>query len=205
MNTKSKTDDLPEAILQITNDKSPQTVQELVALVKENVSWSKKDVLDAVLKLHGEGKIKLVSSPLLVLSLSTYLKTSQALWYSATVVVAILTTVFAFLIKENFYPWIYFRNVFGVIFVLWLPGYTFLKAVFPSHVLIRESSGNLSNVERFALSVVMSMAFVIIIGLLLNYSPWGINSTMIILILFMFTLVFATVAVVREFNIKRKV
>jgi uncharacterized membrane protein len=50
----------------------------------------------------------------------------------------------------------------------------------------------------------MSIALVPIIGLLLNYTPWGIRLTPIILSLLALTIVFATAAVIREYQIKKQ-
>jgi uncharacterized membrane protein len=88
--------------------------------------------------------------------------------------------------------------VLGSIFVLWLPGYTFIKALFPTKVPIKTSSESLDTIERVALSSGMSLALVPIVGLLLNYTPWGIRLTPIVLSLLSLTTIFATVAIIRE-------
>jgi uncharacterized membrane protein len=96
------------------------------------------------------------------------------------------------------------RNVFGVVFVLFLSGYAFMEALFPVNMPAKTSTENLDTTERIALSIAMSIAIVSIVGLLLNYSPWGRDLTAMILSLLAFTLVFATVAVARKYNIKRE-
>jgi uncharacterized membrane protein len=206
LNSNFKIDDLTETIARIADEKNPQTVSELVTLVQENASWEQEEILDTVLKMQSEGKIRLVSSSLPVsLRFVTYLRTNKALWYWATLAIAIISMVSAVLIRENFYPWSYFRNVFGLIFVLWLPGYTLLRMLFPANVPKTEISVNLSNEERIVLSVIMSLALLALIGLLLNFSPWGINLTTILLSLLTFSLVFATAAVIRDYSYTVKV
>ena len=96
------------------------------------------------------------------------------------------------------------KKCLGIIFVLWLPGYTFIKALFPAHVPIKTSTENLETIERIALSLGMSIALVPIIGLLLYYTPWGISLTPIVLSLLALTLVFATAAITREHQTKTK-
>jgi hypothetical protein len=200
-----KADKLTETIIHIADEKRPQTVKELITLVQENAPWSQTEILDAVLKLQDEEKIGLVGSSLSVtLKFSTYMRTNKVLWYWTTVTIAIMSVVFTILIKEGFYPWNYFRNVFGLIFVLWLPGYTFLKVLFPVNVPKTELSTNLSNEERIALSVIMSLALIILIGLLLNFLPWGINLTTIVLSLLMFSMIFANAAVVKDYTLMTK-
>jgi uncharacterized membrane protein len=205
LSNNSKADELTQTIIQIINERKPQNVQQLTILVKERLPITEEKILDAILKLQSQGTIKLESQPLLAsLKLATYLKTSQALWYWATIAIATITVAIVFTVPEDFYPWSYLRNAFGAIFVLWLPGYAFIKALFPVQVPIKTSTENLDTIERIALSLGMSIALVPIIGLLLNYTPWGIRLTPIVLSLLALTLVFATAAVIREQQIKKQ-
>ena len=86
-----------------------------------------------------------------------------------------------FTIPETFYPIAYIRNVLGIIFVLFLPGFAFIKALFPTTVPLKTTSESLDDIERVALSFGMSLALVPIVGLILNYTPWGIRLTPITL------------------------
>ncbi len=200
MDSNSDADDLTQAVIQVLADKNPQTVQELIALVQQKGMWLDEEVAATVMKLQAESKIRLNSPSLpVVASFSSYVRSNRALWYWGTVAVSIFTMLFSFLISETLYPWSYIRNVLGLIFVLWLPGYTFIKALFPVNVPITETSTSLRFVERIALSIIMSMALVALIGLFLNFTPWGINLTMAVFSLLVFSLVFSTVAVVREY------
>lgn len=56
----------------------------------------------------------------------------------------------------------------GLVFALFFPGYTLLAALFPKR-------DDLDGVQRLALSFGLSIAVVILIGLFLNYTPWGIG------------------------------
>ncbi len=60
----------------------------------------------------------------------------------------------------------------------------------------------MDTIERIALSFGMSLALVPIVGLILNYTPWGIRLTPITLSLLALTIVFATAAVLREYQAK---
>ena len=206
MDSNLKTDELSQTILRIVDEKSPDTLRELMVLVQKNTEFNEKEILEAILKLKAERKINLTDYSLLVISnLSSYLKSNQALWFWITVAIALLTLVFAFLINEDFYPWNYIRNVLGLIFVLWLPGYSFIKTLFPVNARPTKSSANLGNAERIALSIIMSLALVALIGLALNFTPWGINLTTIVISLLVFSLVFSTAAVVREYLFARNI
>jgi hypothetical protein len=205
LSDNSKADELTQTIIQVINERKPQDVKQLTILVQEQLQLTEKQILDTILKLQSQGTIKLESQPLPASpKLATYMRTGQALWYWATIAIATITVATVFTVPENFYPWSYIRNALGITFVLWLPGYTFIKALFPAHVPIKTSTENLDPIERIALSLGMSIALVPIVGLLLNYTPWGIRLTPIVLSLLALTLIFATAAIIREHKAKVK-
>jgi hypothetical protein len=204
LNSNSKTIDLTEAILEIINEKKPQTTKQLMLMIKERFNLEEKIILASVLKLQAEGAIKLENQALESQNLTTYMKTGAALRYGATIAAAALAASFVLIIPENFYPWIYLRNVFGIIIVLFLPGYAFIDALSPVNRPDKASTGNLDTIEQFGLSIVFSIAIVTIVGLLLNFSPWGLDLNAMILSLLTFTLAFSTAAAVRKYNIKRE-
>ena len=190
---------LDQTIVQVIKQDKPQNVKQLISLVKERLPIPEEEILETILKLQSEGKISLAkqqppASPKLV----AYLKTEQALWYWLSLAIAIATAAVVFVIPEDFYPWVYIRHVLGTIFVLWLPGYAFIKALFPAQVPIKLPTESLDTIERIALSLGMSLALVPIVGLLLNYTPWGIRLTPTVLSLLALTIVFSTAAIIRE-------
>jgi len=131
-------------------------------------------------------------------SLTKYFLTEKAVWYWTTIALAATTVIAVFSIPENAYPIVYIRYLLGSIFILWLPGYTFIKALFPTHVPIKTSAESLDTIERAVLSIGMSLALVPIVGLLLNYTPWGIRLAPVTLSLLGLSVTFATVAMIRE-------
>ena len=193
-------DDLStQAILSTINEKHPRDLKELLLFLQANTKLTEKDVLKAVIKLQKEGKIRLNDSyGLSNHSFSSYLKSTQALWFWVSIAIALTTMLVSFFINEDFYPWYYLRNMLGLIFVLWLPGYTFIKLLFPQKMSLR-SSDILSNVEQIALGIVMSLALVALTGLILNFTPWGINLFTIIFSLLAVSLLFAIAAIVRAY------
>src|SRR3990172_1992555 len=61
------------------------------------------------------------------------------------------------------------RAPLGLPFLLFLPGYTLIAAIFPRR-------GWPDAAERLALSAMVSLAVVALIGIALNYSPWGVRA-----------------------------
>lgn len=87
-----------------------------------------------------------------------------------------------------------FRMPLGLAMVLFLPGYTLVTALF-----LRKN--DLDGLERMALSFGLSIAVVPLIGLGLNYTPWGIRTTPVVVSLAVFTVSMAAIAYLRRMNI----
>lgn len=79
------------------------------------------------------------------------------------------------------------RIFLGLCLVLFSPGYALLSALFPR-------KGDLGGLERIALSFGLSIAVVALIGLILNYTPWGIGLYPIIISLTVFILAVSGIA-----------
>ena len=86
------------------------------------------------------------------------------------------------------------RIPLGLVMVLFVPGYTLIAALFPK-------AGDLEGIERTALSFGLSIAMVSLIGLALNYTPWGIRLTPVVVSLVIFTIVMATAAYWRRLGL----
>jgi len=79
------------------------------------------------------------------------------------------------------------RIILGLPFVLFFPGYTLMAALFPR----RES---VSGIERVALSFGLSLAVVPLIGLILNFTPWGIRLESVLWFIASFIFITAAIA-----------
>ncbi|ELY62810.1 DUF1616 domain-containing protein [Natrinema versiforme] len=142
---------------------------------------------------------------------------------AAVIVLVVATNVAALapLIRET--P---LRVPLGLVFVLFVPGYAFIAALFPeageSPVSADEASSSVNSesmtddadsdgwyasmttqsgidgVERVALSFGLSIAIVPLIGLVLNFTPWGIRLVPIIISVSGFTLIATAVAASRR-------
>ena len=99
--------------------------------------------------------------------------------------IGILTVLLAVVIA--FLPSTIARTILGLPFLLFFPGYTLMAALFPK-------KGSLGGVERVALSFGLSIAVVPLIGLVLNFTPWGIRLYPILISLAVFILAASGVA-----------
>lgn len=188
-----------QAIIALIKKENPPTTEQLIALAHQRLGLPETEIVETVLRLQREGKIRLAEPPRPAPpTMAAYVKTAKATWYWATALTTVATAALVLTIPEDLYPWVYIRYVLGAVFVLWLPGYSFIRALFPISTRAARTPEGLDTVERVALSLGMSLALVPLVGLLLNYTPWGIRLTPIVLSLLALTLVFATAALIRD-------
>jgi len=90
-----------------------------------------------------------------------------------------------------FFPSNILRIILGIPFVLFCPGYTLMAALFTK----KEGMGG---IERVALSFGLSIAVVSLIGLILNYTPWGIRLEPILYSVASFILIASIIAWLRR-------
>ncbi len=91
------------------------------------------------------------------------------------------------IIIVTFTPSNVWRLILGLPIVLFFPGYTLVAAVFPR----RDA---LDNIERVALSLVLSIVVVPLIGFILNYTPMGIKLYPVLISITIFVLTTSAVA-----------
>jgi len=85
----------------------------------------------------------------------------------------------------------YLRVALGLPFVLFFPGYVLIAALFPK-------KDDLDGIERTALSFGLSIAVVPLIGLALNYTPWGIRLVPVLSSLVVFVVIMSGLALYRR-------
>ena len=134
---------------------------------------------------------------------SGYMTSSRALWYWVNITVALIATTNILVVSANVQPFGLLRNILGALFVFFLPGYSSVKALFPVKVS-KQPSAHFEVIERIALSIGMSIAIVIIVGLFLYYTSWGFSLDPIVLCLVTVTVVFSTFAVVRDYFLEEQ-
>ena len=83
------------------------------------------------------------------------------------------------------------RTVLGLLFILFFPGYSLIAVLFPR-------KEDIDGIERLALSFGLSIAVVPLIGLGLNYTPWGIRLNPILISISLFTILCLVAAFLRR-------
>jgi len=172
--------------------KRPATVGQLAQLLIAENALDEAEFVETVKDLARDGSFVLQEPSYKIDTVLDYLFTlTLSGWFWSTLGVTALALLSVTLIPDLF-PLNTFRWVLGSIFVLYLPGYTLLQFLFPKR-------SEFDALERFALSIGVSLAIVPLIGLLLNYTPWGIRLAPITASLGIFTIATAVVAATRKY------
>jgi uncharacterized membrane protein len=86
------------------------------------------------------------------------------------------------------------RFILGVPFLLFAPGYALIAALFPRKKQI-------DTIERIAYSLGFSVATVALIGLVLNYTPWGVRLYPVLISIAFFVLAMSVIAWYRWYRL----
>ncbi|MBC7129987.1 DUF1616 domain-containing protein [Candidatus Bathyarchaeota archaeon] len=190
---KSKTSKAEEAVKRLIKSNDPIQVEELVFSGKSG--FKPNETARAVFRLLRDGVIELYD-PEPPISFKKYITSIHGLGFltaTALVILCLFTVYFSWIS-----PIIsILRMALGSLFVLFLPGYSLVEALYPR-------TEELEPLERLALSIGLSLALVPLVGLALNYSPWGIRLNPVIAGLSLLTLGLLTLSAYRKYRILRK-
>ncbi len=177
-------------VLDIAASMGSPTLEELVEAVSREMGVRFDEAAKTVYLLWKRGRLELLEEepPRTFLS---YAGSLRSLWFWS--VTALTAAVVALVLKVSNPPLIYVRYVMGSLFVLYMPGAMLIEALYPR-------GSDLKPLERLALSIGLSLAVVPLIGLILNYTPWGIRLVPILVSLSVFTEAMAAVALARKYK-----
>ncbi len=113
------------------------------------------------------------------------------------VLTILLSLLFILFIHVHYLQQTSIRTIIGFSLVIFFPGYSLTAALFPR-------KDDLGWIERFTLSFGMSIAIVTLLGLGLNYTPFGIRLEPISFVLSTFTISLSIVAWVRRLKVPYK-
>ncbi len=182
--------DLGKVVLETAKSLGQPTLSELVDYLVKQKGLKFKDATKAVYVEWKKGTLDL-SETNPPSTLPSYFFNLESIWFWA--VTGLVATTMLVVFTVNTSSLLYVRYVLGGVFVLFLPGFMLISALYPR-------SGELDELERAALSIGLSLAIVPLIGLLLNYTPWGIRLEPIMISMAVLAEALAVVCVVRRFK-----
>ena len=175
----------------------PLTVRQLVKLVTTEGGLAEYHATAIVTEMAADGSLTLQEPEYQLKSPWDYFLSptlSMWLWASSG---AVAFAVAAILLVPDSFPLGLVRWAAGSVLALLLPGYALLQLLFPTRKAM-------DSLEHFALDVGLSLALVPVIGLVLNFTPWGIRFIPVTISISAFTIVLLTGAALRKYSAVRK-
>ena len=160
------------------------------ALLLADHSTTMKEATDVVWRLADQGKVELEYLP--SRSFVEFLGHWERNLGTYTSFAASLVAVLAAYALPTNAPFLILRWIFGSALVLFIPGYVATGALFPKY-------SDLNSLERFALSIGLSLALVLIVAIILNYTPVGIRVLPVVTSLTIVTMLLGTITLIREY------
>jgi hypothetical protein len=170
-------------------EKDTLTIDEIVKQIRIRTGLKRIKILRIINDLIDEGLLaKIDYEP--PINFLDYLKSGYSLWFWSIIMISLITLYTIYLMPQ-IYPILYFRYILGSILILFLPGYALIESIFPRH-------DELNGIERFSLSIALSIGIVALEGFILNYTPWGIRLEPILIALISTTLILSIISIFRK-------
>jgi uncharacterized membrane protein len=196
----SVTNDQTKALIaQTIESEHPENVEQLVHIMETRYFLSKEQVTAALIELEAEKKVSFVKSKVQrFFSIKDYMLSRCAIWFWVSIVLSTMTAL-VFFLPANILAVAYTRYVLGLLFLMFLPGYALMKAMFPADTKIPIEITSENQIERVALRLASSLCLAPLVAFALNYSPWGIRLEPLTVCMLFLTLAFVFVAGYREY------
>mgnify|MGYP000303553303 FL=1 len=183
--------EIEKKVLNVIQHTKTLTLKETVEEIATKLNLKKHEATKYVYNLWKKGEIEL-EDPNPPKTLTEYLFSTYGTWFWTIIILITLTATAIYLLPQNS-PYIYVRYALGSLFILYLPGHTLIETLYPKEE-------DLEPLERLALSIGLSLALVPLVGLVLNYTPWGIRLTPIFTALATLTTLLTITATIRKFS-----
>lgn len=180
---------IEEIVLQILSVGGTKvTLSTLVSEVTTRSGFDQTRIEERLMAMRESRKIRLEeSAPCRTMFIFT--RSPQSLWFWA----ALFSTFLALgLIFVTSGVGLYLRYVFGGLFILFLPGFSLIEFLYAKRK-------ELDGLTRLALSIGLSLAIVPLVGLGLNYTPFGIRLIPAALSLACVTIIFLVLALRKKY------
>ena len=182
--------EMEKKVLNVIRHTKTLTLKEIVEEVAKKLHIKKHEAAKYIHDLWKKGEIE-IEDPNPPKTLPNYIFSTYGAWFWTIIILIASTATAIYLLPQN-PPYIYIRYTLGSLFILYLPGHTLIETLYPKEE-------DLEPLERLALSIGLSLALVPLVGLILNYTPWGIRLTPIFTALAILTTILSTTAITRKY------
>ena len=166
-------------------------LEELIDDVSEQLQMKRQEVAKALYLLSEEEKLR-IEDPSPPNNVFSFAGPTYSVWLWIVMLLIALSTATIYIFPQSA-PYIYLRYAVGSLFVVYLPGYSLIEALYPK-------KDDLLPIVRLVLSIGLSLVLVPLVGLILNYTPWGIRLNPIFASHSLLTVALVCTAVIRKYT-----
>ncbi len=177
--------EIKKAIQKIMNEDKPKTVRQLMTRTITVTGKEESEIYLAIQELEKANIIKLGSPKItreLPKSAHEYLFRNKYFvveFWTLLILISMFVPIGLFIPADSFFSFL--RIIFGVLFGLFIPGWTITNLIFP------RLYENIDQLERVLIAVGMNIGIIIFSGLILN-AIWLIDSVPFVIIIGSFSL-----------------
>jgi uncharacterized membrane protein len=183
---------LEKRIIDFITQKDGMNVEDLYHLLRtEDPLITEKRMVDLIRRLASEDRVVL-SELRPKKQLTRFLRMWEMNVYLYASLIISLATILSIYDVPSQFPFVMLRWLFASVFVIFMPGYAAVQALF--------GEAELDVLERIALSIGLSMVFMMSVGFLLNQTEGGLTLGPILISLVAVTVLFDLVALLRHYN-----
>ena len=187
---------LQKMVIGAIRNQSCRKVKDVVSTLQQlDKSLTQEEIQDAIMQLKNDNKITLLEQQVhrSFLQYIIDLYVSSSFWLTIVATVLTLTTIY---LTPQVEPWSLIRIIAGGVFILLIPGYSLFQILF--------FTKDIDPIERIAISIGLSLAIAPLIGLMLNYTPWGIRLNPVIACLSTVSIALAFCGTYKRFLLRQK-
>jgi hypothetical protein len=188
---KKEDDRLELLITSVIEEKKPDSVDQLVKLVAAE-GFSEEKIVKQISRLERLGRIGLESDKLETVALRKRLFSYSAFWYWGVIVFCLAAVFSVLAIPSDLIPFVYIRWMFGLVLLLYVPGFCLVRSLFPKKEIM--------NIEVVIWNLCFSLIMVLLVALFWNFTPLGLSEMPIAVTLAVLSVLLASVAVLRNTN-----
>lgn len=187
---------IQEFILKAMTNHDLKNIDELAQIVKSKFDISELESLELILNLEKQGKIRFSQITTSSLNFKRYVLSSDSYWYWAGIVSSLITVLLVLFVPENNFFGLVPRSIFGLFFLLFFPGYSFLKLF----LLDKE----ISVMTQIVFSLGMSLVIVPVVGFFMASLQFGLEIVPMLYFFVAINFITSTLGLLRGYQIKMK-
>jgi len=174
---------LESLVISVIRENAPENLDQLIKLVAAK-GFDEAEIIATIGQLEKLRKLHLESSRSEAEGYRKRLFSFSALWYWGVILSCLIAVISVAVIPSNLFPFVYVRYVFGLLILLFTPGFCLIKSLFPKEEM--EALGTA------VLSVCFSLILILLVALFWNFTPLGLSEMPIVITLLAFSVLTAT-------------